>query len=138
MNMTNITSKVLRDDGTVVEHFDDGSERTLQPLPIRELTEQEVVRAACDDADNLPMTPEQLERSRSVAQSKQIRWVLGLGREEFAARYHIPLELLAAWERYQSEPDNVARSYLAVIAEDPVGVARALKAVELRNEQAAE
>ena len=84
------------------------------------------------------MTPEQLERSRSVAQSKQIRWALGLGREEFAARYHIPLELLAAWERYQSEPDNVARSYLAVIAEDPVGVARALKAVELRNEQAAE
>jgi putative transcriptional regulator len=136
--MMNITSKHLCDDATVVEKVDDGSERTVEPATIREMTECDVLRAAIGDPENPPMTETELARARPVAKSKQVRWALGLGREEFAARYHIPIELIAAWERYQSEPDDVACSYLAVIAEDPDGVARALQAVATRNEQAAE
>jgi putative transcriptional regulator len=53
----------------------------------------------------------------------------GLTKEEFAARYHIPLPLgtLRDWEQGRSEPDQPARAYLAVIARDPEWLRRALE-----------
>jgi len=48
-------------------------------------------------------------------------------RQEFAARYHIPLGTLRDWEQGRSEPDQPARAYLKVIARDPEGVSRLLR-----------
>ena len=80
------------------------------------------------DSDNPPLTDEELKRLRPAALSKRVRWMLGLGREGFAARFGIPLEMVTAWERHEIEPDAVAKAYLAVIAADPESVDRALQA----------
>jgi putative transcriptional regulator len=91
------------------------------------LTDDEVLAAALDDPDNPPMTEEELRRLRPVAKSKRIRWKLKLSREDFAARYRIPLDVVTSWERYTSEPDAVAAAYLDAIMGDPNGVLRALQ-----------
>jgi putative transcriptional regulator len=52
-----------------------------------------------------------------------------LTREEFAARFRIPLGTLRDWEQGRSEPDQPAKAYLTVIARDPRGVERALHPV---------
>ena len=57
-----------------------------------------------------------------------LRRALGLSQEEFSARYHIPLETVRDWEQGRCEPDQPARAYLTVIARDPEGVLRALRA----------
>lgn len=92
------------------------------------LTDEEVMAAALSDPDAQPMTPEQLARMKPVALSKRIRWTLCISREEFASRFHIPLDLVIAWERYEAAPDQVAAAYLAVIAADPAAAERALAA----------
>ena len=61
-----------------------------------------------------------------LAKVKRIRWTLKLTREAFAERYHIPLETLERWERYEAEPDAVAVAFLDAIDADPEGVAKAL------------
>ena len=50
-----------------------------------------------------------------------------LSLEEFALRYHIPVETVRGWERGTIEPDVVALAYLNVIAADPEGVAKTLE-----------
>ncbi len=65
---------------------------------------------------------------RRVPRVKTLRRALHLTQEEFAARYHIPLGTLRDWEQGRSEPDQPARAYLRVIANDPQRVERALKA----------
>ncbi len=120
------TVRVRKSDGTVFEVMPDGTERLVTPLAPRDMTDDEVIAAALADPDAQPMTPEQSARLRPVAKSKRIRWTLGISREEFAARFHIPLDLVIAWERYQAEPDAVAIAYLHVIAADPEAAERAL------------
>ena len=61
-----------------------------------------------------------------AAPTHVIRMKLGLTREEFAARYHIPLATIEDWESHRSEPDDAARAYLKVIAKQPDMVAQAL------------
>ena len=92
------------------------------------LTEEEVIAAALSDPDNPPPKEGEPSRLRPVAKSKRIRWKLGIGREAFAARFRIPLDLVVAWERYQAEPDQIANAYLDVIAADPEAAERALVA----------
>ncbi len=72
------------------------------------------------------MTAEQLAKTRRIPRVKTLRRALGLTQEEFAARYKIPLGSLRDWEQGRSEPDQPARAYLTVIADDPEGVRRAL------------
>ena len=90
------------------------------------LTDEQVIAAAEADPDNPPWTDEQLARAGRVVFVKQLRFKLGLGRANFASRYHIEEALIAAWERRQSEPDAMALAYLRVIAADPDGVAKTL------------
>lgn len=119
---------ILRADGTVVEVLPDGTQRPFETQPASGMTDEEVIAAALSDPDNPPMTEEELKRLRPVAKSKRIRWKLGLSRADFASRFRIPLDLVTAWERYQSEPDAVANAYLDVIAADPDAAWRALEA----------
>lgn len=91
------------------------------------MTDEEAEANALSDPDNPPMTPEQLSRMRRVAFVKHLRFKFMLTREEFAARYHIPLATLEDWEAHRSEPDEAARAYLKVIAKQPDMVAQALE-----------
>jgi putative transcriptional regulator len=126
MSKTTITAKI-RPDGTVVEVLDDGSERPFPDEPMRPMTEAEIAAAASADPDARPMTPEQLRTARRVPRVRTLRRALGLTQEEFAERYRIPLGTLRDWEQGRTEPDQPAKAYLQVIANDPDGVFRALQ-----------
>jgi len=95
---------------------------------LRRMTGDKVEAAALADPDARPMSPQERQSARRVPRTKTLRRALGLTQEEFAARYHIPLGTLRDWEQGRCEPDQPARAYLTVIARDPEGVFRALKA----------
>jgi len=92
------------------------------------MTDEEVHAAALADPDAQPLTEDDLKRMKRVPRTKTLRRALGLTQEEFAARYRIPLGTLRDWEQGRSEPDQPARAYLTVIAHDPEGVFRMLRA----------
>lgn len=117
-----------RADGTLVEVLPDGTERPFPKEPMRPMTEAEVSEAAAADPDARPMTDAQFRAARRVPRARTLRRALGLTREEFAARYGIPLGALSDWEEGRAEPDQTARSYLRAIAGDAEGVRRALAA----------
>jgi putative transcriptional regulator len=117
----------MRPDGTVVEVLEDGTERPFPKRPMRPMTEEETEAAARSDPDNPPLTEEQLKRMKRVPRVRTLRRALGLTQEEFAARFHIPLDTLRDWEQGRTEPDEPTRAYLKVIACDPEGVTRALQ-----------
>ncbi len=130
--MTTIIARIRKSDGQVVEVLPDGAEREFPKTEdwsaFDALTDEEVIAAALTDPDNPPMTDEQLKRMRPVAKSKRIRWKLGISREAFAEKFHIPLDLVTTWEHYQAEPDAMAAAYLDVIAADPEAALAALTA----------
>jgi putative transcriptional regulator len=129
----NTTTAKMRSDGTVVEVLENGEERPFPETSMRPMTEEEIKAAAAADPDARPMTAEELRTARRVPRTKGLRRILGLTQKEFAARYHIPLGTLRDWEQGRTEPDQPARAYLTVIARDPEGVRRALKAKPSSN-----
>ena len=124
--MPDIYARRRKSDGVLVRVFEDGREEVLPTFPIPAMTEDEIVAAALADPDNPPSSPERDARLRPVPRTKSMRRALRLTREEFAARYRIPLSTIQDWEEERSEPDQTARAYLAVIRADPEGVARLL------------
>jgi putative transcriptional regulator len=58
------------------------------------MTEAERHAAAVRDPDAQPLTPERVARMRRTPQAQIIRRALGMSREEFAARFHIPSKAL--------------------------------------------
>jgi putative transcriptional regulator len=126
MRETNIIARMHK-DGTVVEVLPDGSEQPISKQPMRPMTEEEIVAAALTDPDAIPMTEEQLKTARRVPRVKTMRRALHLTQEEFAARYHIPLDTLRDWEQGRSEPDQTAQAYLKAIAGNPEAVYQALQ-----------
>ncbi len=93
---------------------------------MRPMTEAEVSAAADADPDARPMTPEERRKAPRVSRVKILRRALMLTQEEFAARYQVPIGTLRDWEQGRAEPDQPARAYLRVIAQDPEGVYRLL------------
>ena len=94
------------------------------------MSDEEVEAAARADPDAQPLTPERASGMRRVPRAKILRRALGLSQTEFAARYHIPVDVLRDWEQGNIEPDATARAYLAVIARAPDLVRRALESGE--------
>jgi putative transcriptional regulator len=92
------------------------------------MSEEEVLAAALSDPDAQPLTPADFKRMKRTPRAKIIRRALGLTQEEFAARFQIPVGTLRDWEQGAAEPDQAARSYLKVIANDPEAVRKALEA----------
>ena len=125
--MTIITARIRKSDGKLVQVYPDGREEILEPRPMRPMTEEEIEAASMSDPDNPPLTEEQLTRMKRVPRVRTLRRALGLTQEEFAARFHIPLDTLRDWEQGRTEPDEPTRAYLKVIACDPEGVTRALQ-----------
>ena len=93
---------------------------------LRSLTDEEIVRAAQADADNPPLTVDQLARLEPVPNARSIRRMLGLTQEEFATTYHLSLATLRDWEQQRYQPDQAARTLLRVIASSPDIVRQAL------------
>ena len=93
---------------------------------MRPMTAEEVEKAARADTGARPMTPEGLATVRRAPLIKTLRCALGLTQQEFAARYRVPLGRLRNWEQGRSEPDQIARAHLKVIARDPECIRRAL------------
>ena len=103
---------------------------TLEPVtvpPVTPMSDEEIESSAMADTDNPPITPEAAPHLRPIPRPKTLRRALQLTQEEFAMRYHIPLGTLRDWEQGRSCPDQPARAYLTVIANDPEGVRRALQ-----------
>src|SRR5438105_327502 len=100
--------------------------RKMPKRAMRSMTPKQIEAAAARDPDNRPLSPADLARMKRTPQVKIIRRALGLGQEDFAARYHIPLGTLRDWEQGRATPDQAARAYLTVIAHDPEGVRQAL------------
>jgi putative transcriptional regulator len=102
------------------------SSKTTSRL-LRPMTDKQVVDAANSDRDNKPLSDADLARMKRTPQVKITRRALGISQEDFAARYHIPVETLRDWEQGRVVPDQTARAYLTVIAREPDAVRRALK-----------
>ena len=92
------------------------------------MTDAEVHKAAVKDPDARPLTDEEFAHVKRVPRTRTLRRALGLTQEEFALRYRIPLGTLRDWEQGRCVPDQTAKAYLHVIAKDPDGVSRLLKA----------
>jgi len=92
------------------------------------MTDADKRAAAMSDPDNPPLTEDDMKRMKRVPRAKVIRRELGLGQEDFAARYHIPIGTLRDWEQGRAAPDQAARAYLTVIAREPDVVRKALAA----------
>lgn len=90
------------------------------------MTDAEAEAAATADPDAQPMSEERLARARRVGLAGSLRFRLKLSREEFCARYHVPIETLRGWERGTMVPDAVAMALLQLIEADPQAVARML------------
>ena len=130
-NETTIISKRQK-DGTLVQVMPDGSTR---PMPkdktdwtqLKAMTEQEAEAAALSDPDNQPATKEDLKKAQRGPQPRFLRMSLRLSREEFSEKFRIPLDVLEAWEARRTQPDDVAKAYLKLIATDPDFVEKSLK-----------
>jgi putative transcriptional regulator len=120
-------------DGTLVQVLPDGSTRPLKDKTdwkrLTAMTEEEVHARALADPDAQPLTDADFARMTRVPRVKTLRRALRLTQEELATRYHIPLGTLRDWEEGRSEPDQLARAYLKVIASDPEEVEYALERV---------
>jgi putative transcriptional regulator len=90
------------------------------------MTATDIERAARADPDAQPLSGADLRRMKRTPRVRMIRRALELTQEEFATRYQIPLGTLRDWEQGRSEPDQPARTYLRLIASDPVQVNRLL------------
>ena len=90
------------------------------------MTAEERHAAAMADPDAKPIRPEDLPRMPRVPQVSTIRHALKLSQEDFAARYHIPIDTLRDWEQGRAEPDATAKAFLRVIAREPDAVREAL------------
>jgi putative transcriptional regulator len=128
MSKTTTTARI-RADGKVVKVSKRGRETPFRERPMRPMTEAQVEAAATRDPDARPVSPDELRRTVRVPQVKTLRRALGLTQEEFAGPYHIPVGTLRDWEQGRVEPDQPARAYLKVIAQDPECVRRLLNAL---------
>jgi putative transcriptional regulator len=90
------------------------------------LTDAEIEADALADPDAQPLTEGQLKSARRVGLHGTLRHKLKLSRAEFAARYHIPIETVRAWEQGTLQPDAVAEALLHLISANPAGVAAEL------------
>ncbi len=62
--------------------------------------------AAVSDADAQPINADNVRLMRRTPQVRVIRRALGLTLDAFAARFHIPVDMLKVWERGVTQPER--------------------------------
>ena len=92
------------------------------------IAEEEIERAAAEDAVNPAWSEEKLDRAAFARDVRQARERVGMTQPVFAERFHIALSRLRDWERARYRPDSVAAAYIKAIKFDPQTVERALAA----------
>lgn len=124
----------LEADGAVVRLLPDGTtvpvESRTDWARLAAMTEEEIEANARSDPDNPPLTEAELARMRRVPDAKAIRQRLEMTQEQFAARFHIPLETVRDWETGGRSLVGSARTLLRVIERNPAAVLAALEADE--------
>jgi putative transcriptional regulator len=97
---------------------------------LKGVSDAKVEAEAVRDADNPPLSEEQLRRMALAREVRLVREKTGLSQPQFAARFHIGLARLRDFEQARSEPDFVVRVFLRMIQEDPGKAERLVKLVE--------
>jgi putative transcriptional regulator len=92
------------------------------------MTPDEIEAAALADADNPPLTDDELRRMTAARLVKVARAATGLPQSKFATTYKIKLGRLRDLEQGRTEADSAMQAYLRVIARDPDFVRETLKA----------
>jgi putative transcriptional regulator len=82
----------MQSDGTLVRVHPDGTEEKLVVQPPEPRSDEAITEAALRDPDAQPLMDADLARMKRVPRIKTLRRALGLTQEEFATRYHVPLE----------------------------------------------
>jgi putative transcriptional regulator len=110
---------------------------TLDPNKLPELSAAEQTRLdaktdgqltadAAADADNPPLSDDELARMEAARIVRQVRARTGLSQTRFADAYRINVGRLRDLEQGRTQPDSALLAYLAVIDREPEAVERAL------------
>jgi putative transcriptional regulator len=117
--------------GKVVQVLPDGSTRALKDRTdkkrVSNMTEEEIEANARSDADNPPLTDEELAQLERVPDPKEIRKRLHMTQRQFAATFRFSLGAVRDWEQGRKIPDPSTRTLLKVIAHRPDAVKEALE-----------
>jgi putative transcriptional regulator len=95
---------------------------------LEQMGETEITAAALDDADNPPLTEDELGKIRSARLVRRARQHSGLSQAAFARTYRINVARLRDLEQGRTQADSALLAYLTVIEKDPDAVRRALGA----------
>jgi len=90
------------------------------------MTDADITAAAKADADNLPLTADEMARMEAAAVVRHVRARTGLSQDRFAKRYRINVGRLRDLEQGRTKADSALLAYLAVIDREPDAVNRAL------------
>lgn len=90
------------------------------------MTPEEIERNAIEDADNPPMTDDELDAVALARKVQAVRRSRGMTQAAFAKAYRITVTRLRDWEQGRRRPDSAALAYLDTIQHEPDAVARAL------------
>jgi putative transcriptional regulator len=93
-------------------------------------TDVELTAAAAADADNPPLSDDELARMEAARIVRSVRTHTGLSQARFAEIYRINVSRLRDLEQGRTQPDSALLAYLAVIDREPEAVKRALKQAE--------
>jgi len=97
---------------------------------LKNLSDARAEAQALSDADNPPLSEQQLKRMALAREVRLVREKTGLSQPQFAARFHFSLARLRDFEQARSEPDFIVRVFLRMILEDPGKADRLVKRVE--------
>jgi len=90
------------------------------------MTEDQIRAAAEADANNPPLTDEEMALARPVNPMRRAREATGLSQPRFADRYRIHVARVRDIEQGRSRPDSALEAYLRVIELETKAVDRAL------------
>jgi putative transcriptional regulator len=90
------------------------------------MTDAELTAAAESDADNPPLSADELARLEAAATVRSVRAKTGLSQNRFAKAYRISVGRLRDLEQGRTRADSALLAYLAVIDREPEAVRRAL------------
>ena len=87
---------------------------------------EEPTTLPADDADDVDVTAEAMDRGQRARLIRKTRIGLGLSQSEFAARFRVPVGTLRDWEQARATAPDFAVAYVRVIGRHPDLVAKAV------------
>jgi len=102
---------------------------TLSPAErarLEGMTDAQITACALSDADNPPLSADDMARVETAAMVRRVRARTGLSQDRFAKRYRINVGRLRDLEQGRTRADSALLAYLAVIDREPEAVKRAL------------